>query len=164
VSLQVDAEQLRRLYLENSRKFHPDFHMQAGDAQQAAMLEQSTLNNEAYKTLSQPDRRIRYVLQLKGLLSDETNQPLPQEFLMEMMDINEGLMELELDFDPERYRHAVETVDRLEKVLDDAIRPTLETWRDDPGAGGALLPVRDYYLKKRYLLRIRENLAKFADQ
>ena len=71
ISFRVDEAALRRTFLQNSRRYHPDFHTLADEAQQAEMLDRSTLNNEAFKTLSDPDRRIRYVLELKGLLGDE---------------------------------------------------------------------------------------------
>ena len=164
VSFNVDTAALRNVYLQNSKKFHPDFHTLAGDAEQAEMLERSTLNNEAYKTLSDADRRIRYVLEIKGLLgSEESQPPLPQAFLMEMMDLNESLMELEFDFDPARYEAALRAVGEIERTLERDMTPVLQTWKESDGAE-PLLRVRDYFLKKRYLLRIRENLSKFAPQ
>ena len=178
VSFRVDEAALRRTFLQNSRRFHPDFHTLADEARQAEMLELSTLNNEAFKTLSDPDRRIRYVLELKGLLGDdEHKQPaLPQDFLMEMMDINENLMELEFDPDPERYAQALSEVKLLEASLLAEIQHILDTYTEpfspemslelqtsNPLTSNSdLLAVRDYFLKKRYLLRILENLSKFA--
>ena len=163
ISFRVDEPTLRRTFLQNSRRYHPDFHTLADDAQQAEMLDRSTLNNEAFKTLSDPDRRIRYVLELKGLLGDEHQQPaLPQDFLMEMMDINENLMELELDPDPERYAQTLAAVKTLETNLLAEVQPVLGTYSASDSNDTALLAVRDYFLKRRYLLRILENLSKFA--
>lgn len=162
VSFQVDVSALRALYLQKSRQFHPDFHTLADDAEQTRALEMSTLNNEAYKTLSDPDRRMRYILEINDLAGTEENQPtLPQDFLMDMMDINENLMELEFEPDAGRYEQTLRAVENLENELLEMVRPILETWTEADGPG-ALTPVRDYFLKKRYLLRIRENLSKFA--
>ena len=162
VSFRVDDSALRHLFLQNSKKFHPDFHTLASDAEQAKMLELSTLNNEAFKTLSDPDRRIQYILGINGLLGEEGTHPqLPQEFLLEMMDINESLMELEFDTDAARYALVLQAVESFEKELYNEVRSVLETWTEADGTQ-PLLKVRDYYLKKRYLLRIRENLSKFA--
>lgn len=163
VSFQVDSAALQKRFYQNSRQYHPDFHTLADAAEQDRMLELSTLNNQAWKTLSDPDRRIRYVLEIKGLLGDETVQPaLPQDFLMEMMDINEGLMELEFDFDTERYTATLQALESLENELETGIQPLLTAWTDTDGTEDQLLQVRDFFLKKRYLLRIRENLSKFA--
>lgn len=163
ISFRVDEPTLRRTFLQNSRRYHPDFHTLADDAQQAEMLDRSTLNNEAFKTLSDPDRRIRYVLELKGLMGDEHHQPaLPQDFLMEVMDINENLMELEFDPDPERYDQTLSAVKMLETNLLADVQHILDTYSDTDSDDAGLLAVRDYFLKKRYLLRILENLSKFA--
>lgn len=162
VSFHVDESALRRLFLQNSKKYHPDFHTLADEAEQTRALELSTLNNEAFKTLSNSDQRIRYILEMKGLLGEEGTHPqLPQEFLMEMMDINESLMELEFDSDAERYAATLRAVESFEKEILEEVQPILDTWTE---AGGSepLHAVRDYFLKKRYLLRIRENLSKFA--
>ncbi len=163
ISFQVDEMALQRQFYQNSRQYHPDFHTLADAAEQDKMLDLSTLTNQAWKTLSDPDRRIRYVLEIKGLLGDETAQPaLPQDFLMEMMDINEGLMDLEFDFDNDRYAATLQALEGLENDLETGIQPLLAAWTDTNGTEEQLLRVRDFFLKKRYLLRIRENLAKFA--
>ncbi|MCB0531960.1 MAG: Fe-S protein assembly co-chaperone HscB [Saprospiraceae bacterium] len=162
VSFQVDEAALRRIFYQNSKKFHPDFHTLSDAGQQAEMLEMATLNNEAYQTLLDPDKRMRYILKINGLLEDEGKLPIPQDFLMEMMEINEGLMELELDFDDARYKTTLEAVDTLENTLYQDIQPTLEAYTPESGTRAGLEAVQEYFLKKRYLLRIRENLSKFA--
>ena len=163
LSFQVDEGTLRQIYLRNSRRYHPDFHTLADAAQQEEMLRLSSLNNEAFLTLSDPDRRIRYVLERKGLLGEEGRQPaLPPAFLMDMMDINEGLMELEADPDPARYEEIRLAVNDLEQQLLEQAGPALQAYSEPGGLESDLLTVRDYFLKRRYLLRILENLSKFA--
>lgn len=164
VSFQVDEPALRRIFYRNSKKYHPDYHTLADEKQQAEMLEMSTLNNEAYQTLSDPDRRMRYILEISGLLKaeGEDKQTMPQDFLMDMMDINESLMELEFDFDLERYTTALSALDALENDLYEGIKPILDTYPNNPDPDDGLRAVLEYFLKKRYLLRIRENLSTFA--
>ncbi len=163
VAFSVDESAVRRVYLLNSKKYHPDFHTLSDELAQAEMLEQSTRNNEAFKILSDPDHRIRYVLELNGLVGQNNENPsLPQDFLMDMMDINEALMELEFDFDPQRYDNTLKSVETLENELNTGIHPILSTWSEDTGSEGDLQKVREYFFKKRYLLRIKENLSKFA--
>ena len=162
VSFRVDVPALRSVFLQNSKKYHPDFHTLSSESEQAKMLEMSTLNNEAFKTLSDLDERIHYILKINGLLGEEGNQPsLSQDFLMEMMDINEGLMELEFEPDAVRYGLILKAVENFEKELHEEICPILDTWTEADGTE-PLQSVRDYFFKKRYLLRIRENLSKFA--
>jgi len=162
VSFRVDVSALRSVFLQNSKKYHPDFHTLSSESEQAKMLEMSTLNNEAFKTISDLDSRIHYILKIKGLLGEEGNQPpLSQDFLMEMMDINESLMELEFEPDAVRYGLVLQAVENFEKELHEEICPVLDTWTEADGIE-SLQSVRDYFFKKRYLLRIRENLSKFA--
>ena len=78
------------------------------------------------------------------------------------MDINEGLMELEFDFDADQYAATQQAVAGLDNELESGIQPILEAWTVADGTEEQLRQVRDFYLKKRYLLRIRENLSKFA--
>jgi molecular chaperone HscB len=162
VSLQVDKSSLRTAFLKLSKQFHPDYHTLADEAQQARMLEQSTQVNQAYTILMDDDARIRHVLQLNGLLGDEQDkQTLPQSFLMDMMDINEAIMELQFEKDSARYAQTLTQVEALEAQLQTSIQPVLDTWQADQGIE-PLEQVKDFFLKKRYLLRIKENLSTFA--
>lgn len=120
-------------------------------------------NNEAFKILSDPDKRMRYILEIHDLLGDETNQvALPQAFLMDMMDINEALMELEFDFDPAKYQTITNELDSYTQQLEKSVEPYLSKSLEDVDTKDTLIFVRNFYLKKRYLLRIKENLRKFA--
>lgn len=163
ISFRLDESALRRTYLERSRQYHPDFHTLADEAEQARVLDLSTLNNEAFKTLSDPDKRMQYVLKIRGLIEEgESQQALSQDFLMEMMDINESMMELEFDFDAERLKRTRHAVEALDQSLLQDIQSILDSWTAESGVEADLLRVRDYFFKKRYLLRIFENLSKFA--
>ena len=163
LALSVDDSAVRRTYLLNSKKYHPDFHTLSGESDQAEMLELSTRNNEAFKTLSDPDKRVRYVLEIKGLIGQENeNTSLPQDFLMDMMDINEGLMELESHFDAGQYANTLQAVNNLESELEKSVSSILSSWTEATGDEADLIKVREYFFKKRYLLRIKENLSKFA--
>ncbi len=163
VALFVDAAALRRAYLENSRKFHPDFHTLASDDAQDRSLELSSLNNKAYKTLSDPDLRLQHVLALNGMLPEEGGtENIPQEFLMEMMEINEKIMELEFDPSPALYQEALAAANNLESSLEASVADILSTWTAATGSETALITAREYFYKKKYLLRVKENLSKFA--
>jgi molecular chaperone HscB len=163
VALKVDAASLRKSYLENSKQYHPDFHTLASVEEQAKSLELSTLNNEAYKTLSDPDRLIGYVLKLKGLLKEEGgNEKLPSDFLMEVMEINEKIIELEFDPNPQIYSDIILSVNDLQSRIKTDISTIIDTWNEASAPPEELEKVKEYFLKKRYLLRVNENLSKFA--
>ncbi len=160
MSFEVDAAALRQIFFANSKKYHPDFYTLESEEKQAEILELSTLNNQAYKTLSDFDKRMKYILELKEVLGEEGQNKIPQDFLMEMMDINEKLMELEFDYDSESHNQVTKEINQLEQSLLDNIQEDLKSFASNSGAN--LISIKEYYLKKRYLLRIRENLNKFA--
>ena len=162
VSFLVDEGALKKRFYANSKAYHPDFYTLESEEKQAEILELSTLNNTAYKTLSDFDKRMHYILELKGALAEEGQNQLPQTFLMEMMELNESLMELEFDFDPEKQRQLKEELSGLESQLLQNIKPALESFNEENSETGELSAIKDYYLKRRYLLRIQENLSKFA--
>jgi molecular chaperone HscB len=158
VSFQVDEPALKKQYYANSKKFHPDFHSLESEEKQQWALEQSTLNNQAYITLSDPDKRMEYVLELKAL----PTATLPPDFLMEMMDINEAIMDLQMDFDAERWQSTINQVQDIDNQLLKSVEHTLKTYTDNGENETDLKNVQNYFLKKKYLLRIKENLSTFA--
>jgi len=162
VSFSVDAEALRKRFYALSKEYHPDFYTLESEEKQAEILRLSTLNNEAYEILRDSDRRMKYVLTLREALGEEGSNKLPPDFLMEMMDLNEGLMELEFDPDPTAVANIREQLEKKEADLQQEVTPLLDRFDVDPTTNEGLDGVEDYYLKKRYLLRIRENLGKFA--
>ena len=126
------------------------------------VLELSTLNNNAFKTLSNFDKRMKYILELKEVLGEEGKNKIPQEFLMEMMEINENLMELEFDFDKNNFDEIQNSLKKLESILLEEVNPYIENYNDAAPKEVELDAIKNYFLKKRYLLRIKENLNKFA--
>ncbi len=162
-TLNLDEGLLRRLFYQKSKEHHPDVHTLADDDTQARNLDIASFNNDAYRTLSNPTLRLKYVLQLHGLLGDEKQQPkIPADFLMEMMELNETLAELEFEPNPEKLKKVTQDVDILEQTLDNQVNTQLHHWSIETNQPGDLEKLQDYFLKKRYLLRIRENLSKFA--
>ncbi|MBK7476379.1 MAG: Fe-S protein assembly co-chaperone HscB [Haliscomenobacter sp.] len=160
----VDEAGLRKQFLTNSKAFHPDFHTRKPEAEQQEALRLSSLNNEAYQVLSDPDRRMQYLLKLLGALAEEGQNALPGSFLGEMMELNERIMELEFDFDPSVREQLLSQVAGMETALFEEVFPFLERFEPGRELLQDLGAIKDYYLKKRYLLRIKENLSKFANR
>lgn len=158
-----DNKAIKSKYYALSRQYHPDFHATESPERQQEVLALATLNTNAYRTLSDADRRMAYILQRHGLL-EEGKQDLPADFLMEVMELNEQLMELEFDADPALISQLENDVNTLTHTLETGIEPVLAGYAMLPAEvrPQALVQVRTYYLKKRYLLRIQESLAKFA--
>ena len=160
VNFKVDATALRTKFYALSKKYHPDFFTLADDEEQAEALRLSTLNNEAYKVLNDFDKRMKYILKEKEILGEEGKNKIPQDFLMEMMEINEPLMELQFDFDQKVFDSTHEKLKTIQDTLYNSIEKIVETYDESTAPTSDLETVKSYYLKKRYLLRIQENLDK----
>ena len=71
---------------------HPDRFAHAGDAERRASLQWTTRVNEAYRTLKDPVQRGKHILELHGVdVAFETNTAMPQDFLMQQMELREAL-------------------------------------------------------------------------
>jgi len=159
VSFLIDEKDLKKQFLKKSREFHPDFFTLESEEKQEDILRSSTLNNAAYKVLKDFDLRMKYILTQSGTLKGEGQDKLEQSFLMEMMDINEALMELQ--FEP----NEVESQKLLSqiKAFETDLKKDVETFlakEINSLSTDDLESVKQYYLKKKYLNRLEENLSK----
>ncbi len=161
IEFKVDKKALKHKFYALSKKYHPDFHTDKSVEEQSMILALSTLNNEAYQVLKDFDLRMKYILQLKNML-DEGKDKLPQSFLMEMMDINEALMELQFDPNPEKLNEAQNNINQLKESFYLPISALIDNYQDDQDNEEELELIKNYFLKHRYILRIQNNLDKFA--
>jgi len=158
VRLKVVPGELSGRFFALSREFHPDFHAQADEATREEMLEKSALLNRAWKTFQSPDETIKYVLQLKGLLEEEEKYQLPPDFLMEVMEINEALM----DPGDADLGDLGKRIDSLQNEIYEPVQQVVENYQEDITTEKELLQVKAWYYKKKYLDRIRRQLAGMA--
>jgi len=107
--LSLDVARLERDFYELSRKLHPDLNARADKREQEWSLEQSSLLNDAYRTLKDPIKRTQYLLQLEGVELEEQSktatekarasgevkkQIVPPDLLEEVFELNMQLEEL----------------------------------------------------------------------
>lgn len=94
----VDLDALNAIYRRLQAEVHPDRFASATDAERLLSLQKATQVNEAYQTLKTPLSRARYLLQLKGVdTQEESNTVMPAEFLMQQMEWREALEEAQGD-------------------------------------------------------------------
>ena len=156
VQLKVDKNELPKKYFELSRQFHPDFYANTTPSEQDRALEITANLNKAFKTFQNPDETIKYVLQLKGLLEEEEKYQLPPDFLMEVLEINEKLMDA-VDSD-ETKLNLQSAIDNLQSEIYAPVKETVEHYKDGITTAKELLQVKEYYYKKKYLHRIQQQL------
>jgi molecular chaperone HscB len=107
--LNLDVALLEREFYELSRKLHPDLSARADKREQEWSLEQSSLLNDAYRTLKDPIKRTEYLLRLEGVELEEQSkaatekarttgeikkQVVPPDLLEEVFELNMQLEEL----------------------------------------------------------------------
>ena len=165
VSFIIDEQMLKTKFYAYSKQYHPDFYINQSPQEQAHVLTLSAMNNRAYKILSNPDLRLAYTLRLLNVLDEHENYQLSQEFLMEMMDINEQVMDAEKASNAE---NQLQLVHQIKEFVDElnieqnrcfgAFELDLPSDKKLP----ILLSIKDLYFKKKYLLRIQEKLHRFA--
>lgn len=102
--LTIDTGALERDFYKLSRKLHPDLYAQKSAEEQAWSLRQSSLLNDAYRTLKEPVARTAYLLKLEGVrVEDENNETrdpkakqnrVPADLLEEVFELNMQLEEM----------------------------------------------------------------------
>ncbi len=165
----LDEKQLKASYLKLSKQHHPDFKQADPDEQQKAMLLFSQVNN-AYKHLSNPQTRLLHLfhkyelLEPDGQIADQ--QKLSQEFLMEMMDHNMALEEVLMSEDETgaaEFSRTLETLLAERNQAIDAAMQDFDAADDSDAKDAALKKALPPFFERRYLLRMQEKLANFAD-
>jgi molecular chaperone HscB len=107
--LNLDTAELEKEFYALSRRLHPDVFGQADDRERSWSLEQSSMLNDAYRTLKDPIKRTEYLLRLEGVELEEQSkqatekaratgelkkQVVPPDLLEEVFELNMHLEEL----------------------------------------------------------------------
>ena len=152
VAPEVDKSVLAKKYFELQKKFHPDFFTNETDEEKETVLQQSADINKAYKIFQSRDKTIEYFLQQKNIIATDEKYTLPPDFLMEMMELNEGLSESE----PVQTENKVSV---YEAGLQEDIQPVLMNYDEQLTTDAELQKLKAFYYKKKYLNRILERLG-----
>ena len=83
VGFSPNQDLIKQKFYALSKKYHPDFYINESQEKQDEVLELSTLNNKAFQVLKDDQKRLHYILELKGQLVEGENHSLPQDFLMQ---------------------------------------------------------------------------------
>jgi molecular chaperone HscB len=94
LSSQVDTNLLEQKYKQLQSQLHPDRHINSGNGNKLAIVQQASLLNDAYATLKSPLRRAEHLLQLKGIDTSVYMQAdLDKDFLLAQLKLREELEE-----------------------------------------------------------------------
>jgi molecular chaperone HscB len=167
VQLKVEKAGLHAKFIALSRQYHPDYFVKDGHEKLAEVMEVSASLNKAWKIFQDPDATVKYVLQLKELLEEEEKYELPPDFLMEVLELNEQVMDLDqLAVDsglPIDIGTAVgnlqSAINHLQTEIYEPVKKIVEDYQEGVTTKEELLRVKEYYYKKKYLDRMRRELA-----
>ncbi len=151
-AFEVDELSLKRAYIAKSRTVHPDHH------QSVDSVELTSYTNEAYNTLRDPLRRLRYMIAAHTKIDMEKNE-LPQSFLMQMMDVNEQIMEASMSEDMEARESCRSDIAQLRAAQLESVSDIL---KEDPREidDAKWRKLADYVHISRYLDRLGERLER----
>ena len=147
--LNLDVSALEKDFYELSRKLHPDLNAGAGSQEQEWSLQQSSLLNDAYRTLKDPIKRTQYLLQLEGVELEEQSksateqarstgeikkQIVPPDLLEEVFELNMQLEELRMqkkmgEDDPALIEEIGRQKLELEEKQETLLRELQEHWK-----------------------------------
>lgn len=157
----IDEETLKQKFYALSKKYHPDFHASKSQEEQDKLLELSSINNQAYKALQNFNSRLEHILFNKGVLITDEKYALAPDFLMEMMEINESIMDLSLDPDHAKIQSLKSEVEAMSSEINEGLHAAARNYDDNTEAREtAVLKIKDLYYRRKYLQRILESLNK----
>jgi len=150
LKLNLDVATLEKDFYELSRKLHPDLNARAGSQEQEWSLEQSSLLNDAYRTLRDPIKRTEYLLKLEGVELEEQSksatekaratgevkkQIVPPDLLEEVFELNMQLEELRMnkkmgDDDPNLTKEITGHKSTLETKHDALLQELQSHWQE----------------------------------
>ncbi|MDI9359009.1 MAG: DnaJ domain-containing protein [Phycisphaerales bacterium] len=141
-------ELLKKKYYELSKTNHPDRFTQANSTEQLHALSLTTDINKAYKTLSDKDELVAYILKEKELLVENEKFELPSDFLMLIMELNEQLN----DNQPSPSNNT--PINNLLNTIYEPVKEIMENFKENSTTKEELLQIKVYYFKKKYVQRL----------
>jgi len=179
--LVIDTAALEKQFYSLSRKLHPDRFASRPAAEQEEALRQSSLLNDAYRTLKDPVLRTQYLLKLQGVELEEQSkaatdaareaggekkQIVPPELLEEVFELNMQLQEMRMakqmgEDEPELRRDLMTAKDAFDARMVETQANLEELWTrwdravdsEDQGEKNAIRDAMVALLNKRSYLR-----------
>lgn len=119
--MELSLPLLEAAYYRLSLKLHPDCHPHADLKTRLQVLEQTAHLNEAYATLSNPQRRALYLLKIYGVDLDDKAKPFqaPPDFLNRLLELREQFQQAAL-------ARQVDILQSLEHLAKEAMEKAFE--------------------------------------
>ena len=144
----LNQSELRKLFYSKSKDLHPD------QSNQIDAIDQTSVNNEAYRILSDPHLRLKHILEIFNGPMDESKMQLPKAFFMDMMDINE-----EIEFVSNENRASLnEKIKSLIQSEEDHYNIIIQNFDKQDHSEEVLRKLEEFYFKQKYYYRMLQNM------
>lgn len=144
----LNQSELRKLFYSKSKDLHPDQSIQV------EAIDLASINNEAYRILSEPHLRLKHILEIFNGPMDESKMQLPNEFLMEMMELNE-----EIEFVSDDNRASLnEKIKSLIQSEEDHYNIIIQNFDKQDHSEEVLRKLEEFYFKQKYYYRMLQNM------
>jgi molecular chaperone HscB len=144
----LNQSELRKLFYSKSKDLHPD------QSNQIDAIDQTSVNNEAYRILSDPHLRLKHILEIFNGPMDESKMQLPKAFFMDMMDINE-----EIEFVSDENRASLhEKIKSLIQSEEDHYNIIIQNFDKQDHSEEVLRKLEEFYFKQKYYYRMLQNM------
>jgi molecular chaperone HscB len=155
ISFNPDATLIKKRFYQLSREYHPDFFVNGTTEEKEHVLAVSAQINKAFQVFNDQNALIRYILMEKGLMLADEKYQLSPNFLMEVMELNETLMEVNDPASKNAIRKQIET---LQNTIYEPVKTIITNYQEGISSEKELLQVKEYYYQKKYLDRILVEL------
>lgn len=162
VSYHVDLDVVHREYMDIQKQVHPDNYASDSAERKRISMQQTSRVNEAYNTLKDDVMRAAYMLTLKGVdinLSNETTKDM--DFLMQQMQTRERLENIRDEQDP---LSALDDMARQVKATTQTLAAAFSTAFDDDELEQARECVRKLQFMKKAKNEIESAMAEIEDE
>ncbi len=139
----LDLAHLDHAFRQLQAEVHPDRFAAASDSERRQSLQWATHVNEGYQTLKNPLSRARYLLQLKGVdTQEESNTAMPADFLMRQMEWREAIEEAQQATDIDALDALSRELRHEARTLQTDLSAMLDTRGDYAGASDTVRKLR----------------------
>ena len=152
----ADKVLVKKKYLQLSREHHPDFVDNTDENSKEVALNISSQVNKAYKIFADPALSIQYFLQYKGVIAEEEKYALPNDFLMDMMDLNEMIEDAKATNNEEELQAAKQKIEGVEQDMKEEMQQLIS---NQVMEDAHLHELKEYYYKIKYIHRILDGIS-----
>ena len=160
VSFDVDPDMLAVRYRTLQQHVHPDKYVTSSAQERRLSIQHAAHINDAFEALKNPLKRAQYLLELKGMLANESGAGLDHGFLMEQMELRETLEAIpEAENPPAALDHFLVEINNYEKEFVETLRGQFAASTEE-----SLKQANVAVKKLQFINKLKEETIELEDQ